>query len=787
MRSLRDWELIAEDRAGISLGVEGRFILRILVPDRDLIRLNLLRDGVWRLDRSWSVAPGGHVPWEGRSRDDLSGFPRPGFDLTETAEGLTLDTGLLRVTVARPLCLSFAVLRDGVWTTFAEERPTGAWAAHARDHRHAHYLLRRPGDRIFGLGEKAGPLERTGSAYEMRLLDAMGYDAATTDPLYKHIPFTLTQTAGAGAYSLFYDNLATCRFDLGRELDNYHRPYRAYRAEDGDLDLWLRWAPDLLTLVKAQTALTGGTAFPPRWSLGYSGSTMAYTDAPDAQAQLLGFLDRLAEHAIPCDSFQMSSGYTSIGTKRYVFHWNREKVPDPEGLARSFRAAGVELVANIKPCLLHDHPRYREAARAGLFVQDAETGGPERSVFWDDEGSHLDFTNPATIRWWQEGVTRQLLARGIGSTWNDNNEFEVWDDTARCAGFGDPVEIGLIRPLMSLLMTRASEEAQRAHAPGKRPYLISRAGCPGIQRHAQTWTGDNRTGWDTLRWNIRMGLGLALSGISNIGHDVGGFAGPRPEPELFLRWVQNGIFHPRFTIHSWNDDGSVNSPWMHPEVLPQVRAALALRYRLIPYLYTLLWQAVSAGEPMLRPLFLDHPADPGAWEDCDEFLLGRDLLVASVVEPGATLRRLRLPVNATGWWDVWRGTWHAGGTELNLPVGPGDMPLFARGGCVIPLAEGLMRADPAGAPLTLWTFPAPGEFTAQSVLYADDGESQDGHCCITRFTLAGDAGGLRLGWTHGGAMAPQHATVTVALPAGETRGLRVRGETAGTHDFGTGA
>lgn len=112
--------------------------------------------------------------------------------------------------------------------------------------------------------------------------------------------------------------------------------------------------------------------------------------------------------------------------------------------------------------------------------------------------------------------------------------------------------------------------------------------------------------------------------ISNIGHDVGGFSGPQPDGELLLRWVQNGIFHPRFVIHSWNDDGSVTEPWTHPQVLPHIRAAIALRYRLLPYLYTCLWQAVTAAEPMLRPTFLDHETVPQCFADTDDFMLAHD-------------------------------------------------------------------------------------------------------------------------------------------------------------------
>ncbi len=150
------------------------------------------------------------------------------------------------------------------------------------------------------------------------------------------------------------------------------------------------------------------------------------------------------------------------------------------------------------------------------------------------------------MTWWQEGVTTQLLEMGIDSTWNDNNEYEVWDGEARCYGFGREIAIKHIRPVMPLLMMRASLEAQQRFAPQKRPYPDLPLRLRRMQRYVQTWSGDNRTNWDTLRYNIRMGLGMSLSGLFNVGHDVGGFSGDKPEPELFVRWVQNGVMHPRF-------------------------------------------------------------------------------------------------------------------------------------------------------------------------------------------------------------------------------------------------
>ncbi|WP_319528869.1 TIM-barrel domain-containing protein [uncultured Cohaesibacter sp.] len=794
MYQLKQWSLQTQTETGVILLIEGRHAMHIDILEERIIRVQLLKDGMYRLNRSWTVAPGGNAPIEGRNRASLDGFSCPTFNFDNEGETLRLGTGLLRVIVKSPLGLVWEARAnvDAPWEQIAEDRPTGAYMLGRKDHAHSHFLRRTKSDRFYGLGEKAGELERSGRRFEMRNLDAMGYNASTTDPLYKHIPFTITRLESGLSYSLFYDNLAPCWFDLGNELDNYHLPYRAYRADDGDLDYYFTLGPTISDLSKAQVRLTGGTAFLPRWSLGYSGSTMTYTDADNAQEQLEGFVRLVKEHDIPCDSFQLSSGYTSIGPKRYVFNWNTDKVPDAHGMARTFADAGIELIANIKPCLLQDHPRYGEADGLGLFVRDGESGRAERSVFWDDEGSHLDFTNPATQDWWKGNVKSALLEYGINSTWNDNNEYEIWDRQAQCWGFGVSIDIDLIRPVQPLLMTRASNDAQIDFAPQKRPYLISRSGCPGIQRYAQTWSGDNRTNWNSLKYNIPMGLGMSLSGLYNIGHDVGGFAGDRPDPELFVRWVQNGIFHPRFTIHSWNDDKTVNEPWMYPEVTDHIRNAIKLRYTLLPYLYTLLYKSVVEDEAMIRPTFLDHEHDARCFEPTDDFFLGRDLLVANVVEEGATERTVYLPDNGVGYYDFWSGDYHAGGQEITVPVDLGSIPLFVRAGAILPLSPGVDRSGSvAGQSRVLVVYPYADEATYSftSELYEDGVDNVDalsGMHRLTRINVTQTATTLDITWAHEGQFDPALSGCEINLCSKTSRSVTAQGKpyVLGTHlDF----
>ena len=257
--------------------------------------------------------------------------------------------------------------------------------------------------------------------------------------------------------------------------------------------------------------------------------------------------------------------------------------------------------------------------------------------------------------------------------------------TANRTASASSLPIARSRPLHALLMTRATAEAQAAHRPDERVYTVTRAGPPGIQRYAQTWSGDNTTSWHTLRWNLRMGLTMSLSGMFNTGHDVGGFNGPVPDPELLVRWVQNGVFSPRFIMNSWKSGGEVNTPWLHPEAMEPIRAAIRFRYRLMPYLYTLYRRAHERGEPILRPLCYEFEHDPRAYADCDDFMFGPQLLVANVVERGARERRVYLPTCDAGWYDFYTGEHHAGGRDIVVPAPLDHIPLFARAGAIIPM------------------------------------------------------------------------------------------------------
>ena len=336
-----------------------RALVHICVLEQDIIRVIVLPKGdateKCKLVNSWSIAPGiTDVDLEGRDRLDFSGFTCPEF----LFDDISSDKSNKMVLITTLKCKLFVDLIgfkcqwfqpdfnvSGEWINSARDRLTHAYDFSYWDlEKPKHFLMRSDTEMFFGLGETSGPMDKNGSLVRLSCGDAMGYDAEFSDPLYKHIPFYITySTATKMAFGLFYDNMSDCEFDFGKLRSNYHGTFRSFGmcdviiiintlffplifcavlvAQSGVLDYYFIAGPGIKSVSERFTWLTGRPIFPPRFSLGYSGSTMSYTDAPDAQQQMNRFVDDCNKYAIPCRSFHLSSGYTSIGTCRYVFNW----------------------------------------------------------------------------------------------------------------------------------------------------------------------------------------------------------------------------------------------------------------------------------------------------------------------------------------------------------------------------------------------------------------------------------------------------------------------------------
>ncbi len=479
-------------------------------------------------------------------------------------------------------------------------------------------------EHFFGLGERAAPFNLAGESYRLWNTDPGGGYRPGDDPLYLCIPVFLGLHA-SGAYLVFYENSYDGYLTFGEQTEA--------SFEDGALRYYLIPGPPERA-VERYMDLTGRPPLPPRWALGFHQSRWGYKNAEDVRQVVAGFRQRqLPLNAVHLDIDYMD-GYR-------VFTVNSQRFPDLSGLSEELLRQDIRLVAIIDPGIKRDpgYSMYTEGIEGGHFCR-APDGEPQPGLVWPGWSFFPDFTQYKTRDWWGSQYPA-LIDCGISGIWHDMNEpaaFAAWGEltlplptqhSLEGRG-GDHREA---HNLYGLLMNRAGYEALKRTYPEMRPWILTRSGWAGIARYAWHWTGDIESSWECLKQTIPTLLGLGISGVPFSGSDIGGFLGD-PEAEIFLRWFQLGAFTPFFRSHSALT-ASRREPWtFDPATLDSIRAALELRKNLLPYLYTLAWRTHKRGIPMMRPLFWENPEDENLCDVDDCFLLGSELLIAPVLEPG---------------------------------------------------------------------------------------------------------------------------------------------------------
>ena len=641
----------------------------------------------------------------------------------ETDEALTFTTSTLKL-VLKKSPFSFTLYNNKGKCIYRDltER------AFERDQlgRLSHYsCMDRELDHFYGFGEKTGHLDKKFRRLRMSPKDAIGHDPEHGDPMYKHIPFYIrVNESNLHALGMFYNNSYDCVFDMGQEISGYWERYCYYQTDGGDIDLFIINGPSMKDVISRYTWLTGRTILPTKQSLGYCMSTMYYAELEEnCDEEIYRVIDKHLQEKIYIDNFWLASGYSSgeADGLRYTFNWNYKRFPNPEKFFANMNAKGINVICNLKPGVLKNHPYAKFYEERDVFIKTADGSSDYFGRWWGGEGRFIDFTSSKGREAWRELLEKNILRKGTKTVWNDNCEMDGIEDRDAQCELGTMAEVKIIH---SNLMAYVAIKAISNVYPNERPYVINRAGYAGIQRYAQVWGGDNLTSWKTLKFNVATIMGMGLSGCANMGCDIGGFAGPAPESELLLRWIQNGIFQPRFVINSANNDNTVTQPFMYPEILEFVREAFALRYKMLPYLYSLMYQANSDGMPVIRPLFLEFPDDKNCYDDenlC--FMFGPSVLVANVLDKDAENRKVYLP-SGSNWYDFNDNfKLYEGGQTINLPVNLASIPMFLRGNGIFFTSDDVKRilADTMKQLDLVISADDDSEFT----FYDDDGHTED--------------------------------------------------------------
>ncbi len=634
----------------------------------------------------------------------------------QAGDGYALASSELEVVVEADGGLIF---RDPAGRTLRRDFPP-----RRRRREWVHWTDLRPEEHLYGLGERAAPLNLRGGTYCMWNSDPLGLGGPGVDPLYLGIPVYLGLHQ-EGSSLLFYENSYRAVFRF-KDLARAYFP-------GGSLRYYFIPGPPERAL-RRYGELTGRPPLPPRWALGYHQSRWGYRE----QAEVRDLLKKFIAHDLPLSAIHLDIDYMD-GFR--VFTVDPRRFPDLPAMARELGEHEVRLVVILNPGVKRDPDcnLFREGLESGFFCT-LPNGKVLYALVWPGWCAFPDFTDPVVRAWWGKQYLC-LLESGIAGFWHDMNEPSVrtdWGDATfplltRHAMEGRGGNHREAHNLYGLLMNRAGWEGLRQHRPERRPFLLSRSGWAGLQRYAWNWTGDTESTWEALRQTIPTVLGLGLSGIPYTGPDIGGFGG-HPSAELFVRWFQMATFLPFFRTHSaW--DVPPREPWTWGEpALSIVRQFLRLRYRLLPYLYTLAWEASQTGHPLVRPLFWPDGRDPALWDAQDAFFLGEALLVAPVLEKGARSRRVTLPRGR--WYDFWEDAAYEGPGTVSLTAPLERIPLLVRAGSILPMEE--------EGRLTLHLYP-PTEGEGGGLLYSDAGDGY-GPWRLERFRLrrAGDV--LEMAW-----------------------------------------
>ena len=574
----------------------------------------------------------------------------------------------------------------------------------------------QPSEHFYGLGDIPGHKNLRGQRRQLWGSDVYGY-TEETDPLYKNIPFFIGVHHDQ-AYGIFFDNTFRSHFDFGHERSSVS----SFWAQGGTMNYYFIKGPSVPEVVAGYSKLTGTPELPPLWALGFHQCKWSYK----SEAEVLAIADGFTSRKIPCDAIYIDIDYMD-GFRCFTWNRNEANYPDPARLSSRLAEDGIKLMAIIDPGIKVDpkYEVYQSGKENGVFCKRMD-GPLMTGNVWPGPCHFPDYTDSKAREWWSELFPPFMQESGLAGIWTDMNEPAVFNEDktfprdVRHDFDGHPCSHRKAHNIYGMQMSRATQEGIRRALPGKRPFVITRSAFAGTQRYSSAWTGDIESTWDHLRIGNVQCQRLSLSGYSFVGTDIGGFSG-RSNGELFVRWLQMGVFHPFCRVHSSGDQND-QEPWSFDEPYTSIaKKFIELRYRILPYLYTLFEDHTRTGAPMLRSLIYLDETDVECHNRAEEFALGPALFTCPISKPEVEGRWLYPPKGL--WYDFWTDEPIYGGEERWVDVPLGSTPLFVRGGTVLPLSP--VRAN-SSAPLghmELHLYPYDG--AAEGSLYEDAGDGYD--------------------------------------------------------------
>lgn len=590
-------------------------------------------------------------------------------------------------------------------------------------------------EHIYGFGERTGSMDKHGQAFPVWNLDPPMHHDDETPTMYTSIPYYLCLDGESGkTYGILVDHTGNVDVNIGKEKSTTVQ----MTITDDLLVVYYFAGPTPADVVRQYGELVGHMPLPPRWALGHHQSRYGYDTATEVREIAL----TMREHNLPCDTIWLDIDYMD---EYRNFTWHPENFAEPRALIEELRQQGIRTVTIIDPGTKYEdeYVVYQQGDEKDYFCR-YPNGQYYFGSVWPGTCVFPDFSQQAVREWWG-GLYKDHLELGVAGIWNDMDEPALTQILAEHTAEhlhektmdGNVIHVGsgedetgpdgatvphrLFHNAYGQEMARATYEGLLRLQPDQRPFVLTRSGTAGVQRYAAVWTGDNTSSWEHVRLAITMTLNMSMSGISFVGMDIGGFWDDATG-ELLVRFAQLGAFMPFCRNHNAKFIGR-QEPWVFGEPYESAyRTAIELRYRSLPYLYTLFAESARTGAPIIRPLYYHYAQDAQTYNIGDELLIGETLLSAPIVEEGATSRAVYLPAGT--WFDYWTDQVYQGGQTQTIEAPLERWPLLVRENSILPMGPVMQYTDEHPTdPLTIHCYMKYNGQASYS-LYEDDGASQ---------------------------------------------------------------
>lgn len=560
---------------------------------------------------------------------------------------------------------------------------------------------------LYGGGARALGMNRRGNKLALYNRAQYGYETRA-----ELMNFCIPLVLSSKLYAVHFDNEAIGYLDLDSKKDNTLE----YETISGRKTYQVIVGNSWEDLVKNYSDLTGKQPLPPRWAFGNFSSRFGYHTQEEVEKTIRKF----EESKIPVDAIILDLywfGKTVQGTMGNL-EWDKANFSNPDKMISDLNAKGVKTVLITEPFILTTSSKWQETVDKKVLAT-LKDGKPATWDFYFGNTGIVDVFNPEGKEWFWN-VYKRLINQGVAGLWGDLGEPEVFPSYANTfAGTADQ-----IHNIYGHNWAKLIADGYKKDFSNQRPFILMRSGYSGSQRFGMIpWSGDVSRSWGGLQSQMEIALQMGMQGMAYMHSDLGGFAGDYFDNELYLRWLQYGVFNPIFRPHAQEDVAS-EVAYKDVDTKEIAKKAVELRYQMLPYNYNLAYENATLGKPLMQPLFFNEASNKELLSKSDGYLWGNDFLVYPITEKGQIAKEVYFPKNSN-WYDFYTGKKYMGGTTQKVELNKNNIPTFVRGNVFYPMTKLIQNTNQySNSDLDLH-FYFEGNSSSEREFYFDDGKTPD--------------------------------------------------------------